>query len=205
MKCIVTITGPTASGKSTLEGLLVQQGSFYKTVSTTTREPRESEQEGKDYFFTDVTDFNERHRNDEFIEAVFFKGNGYSVSKTEIEKAFAEDKNVVVVCEPNGARQIKKYAKAHGIPILQLYITNSLATLVERFIEREFKFPLTADQIEYKSQRLSGLINEHGKWSSAHKWDLEIEWFSEVNQKHLVKVITNHAKQASSSYLAHTA
>jgi guanylate kinase len=47
---LLTITGPTCAGKTTLQRLLVARG-MQEIVSFTTRPPREGEVDGKDYWF----------------------------------------------------------------------------------------------------------------------------------------------------------
>jgi len=123
-KCIVTITGPSACGKSTLEGKLAETGEFEKVVSTTTRAPRDGEVDGEDYHFVSDTSFALEREDGGFVECVYYSGNGYAVTKKELDRVFDQNKSVVIVCEPNGAKQIEQFAKAYGIPILQLYVTN---------------------------------------------------------------------------------
>lgn len=196
--CIVTITGPSASGKSVLERLLVETGEFCKTVSTTTRPPRAGEKEGEDYYFVMQEDFSESDRNGEFIESVFFKGNGYAASKAEFERAFESGKSAVVVCEPDGAGRIRRYAEANDIGVFQLFVTNKLSVLVSRFVGREFGATLVSDDLaKYKVERLAGLVKEHQEWSKAHDWDMTIEWFGEKNQKYVTDLVRRHAASLS--------
>lgn len=185
---IVTLTGPSAGGKSFLEKLLVETGQFYKTVSTTTREKREGEVEGEDYFFVDHRTFVNKQRNGDFIESVYFSGNGYAVDRAEIDRAFQADKNVVIVCEPSGAKQIARYCHENQIGILSVFVTNTEEVLLNRFLEREFKSAglLSADKIRYKADRLMNLIEKEMMWVSIRNWDVIIERFDSSNQAEVV-------------------
>ena len=56
---IIVLLGASGSGKSTLEHELATHHGFEKIISYTTRQPRESEENGKDYYFVDNDTFNE--------------------------------------------------------------------------------------------------------------------------------------------------
>ncbi len=106
-KLIITITGATGSGKSTLEKNLQEQFSnnYKKVVSCTTRAPRAGEVDGKDYYFMSPEQFD----STEMIERVEFAGNKYGVPAFE----FDTDKDAIIVVEPGGAQQISEYVKNH--------------------------------------------------------------------------------------------
>lgn len=192
-KTIVTLTGPSASGKSHLEKKLVESGHFYKAVSTTTREPRPGEIEGVDYFFITHEQFVEKNRNGDFIESVYFSGNGYAVDISEINKAFEANKHVAIVCEPQGAKQIRRYCAHHKIPSLKAFITNSEEVLLNRFVQREFVGLLKPVHIRYKSQRLTNLIEDELSWEREGEWDMVIDHYDVHNEKEILDLVLNRA------------
>jgi guanylate kinase len=109
---ILVILGESASGKSTVEKELVKYG-FIKTVSYTTRSPRDGEIDGIDYYFISDSEFETRRNNGDFCEIGKYNGWNYA---TAIEDC-TDDK--VVVLTPHGLRQMKRYK---DLDIISFYI-----------------------------------------------------------------------------------
>ncbi|MDC1433425.1 50S ribosome-binding GTPase, partial [Burkholderiales bacterium] len=69
MPYIFIISAPSGAGKSSLiDGLIANYDSIKKSVSVTTRKPREGEKDGEQYIFTDEADFKKRLDKKEFLE-----------------------------------------------------------------------------------------------------------------------------------------
>lgn len=85
MSIVLMFMGPSGSGKSTLERSLVESEpeTYHKVVSVTTREIREGEEEGVDYYFVDDEAFDEFERNGELIQKTEFAGNKYGSLRSE--------------------------------------------------------------------------------------------------------------------------
>ena len=115
-KLLVLIVGPSGSGKSTLERELVENYSNYysRVISHTTRPPREGEVNGKHYYFTSKRKFVKMKKEKKFLENVEFNGNFYGCSIEEIERINKDNKDAILIVEPNGLAQIlKKIEKEH--------------------------------------------------------------------------------------------
>ena len=91
---IVILTGPGGVGKTTISQFLCQNLSeeFRETVSCTTRNKRELEIDGKDYYFISEQDFQNKIENNEFIEYNkfpngFMYGTLYSEVLSILEKS----------------------------------------------------------------------------------------------------------------------
>ena len=132
---IVTITGPSGSGKTVLSKLLEDTG-MRALVSTTTRAPRQGEEDGKDYHFIDRATFAESVEHGRFIENVEYNGVLYGVSVDEAEKAFSAGQPAVLVAEPHGVAQIADYAHGRGWSVLKVFVDNPEAILVGRLFNR---------------------------------------------------------------------
>ena len=65
---MVILSSPSGAGKTTLVKLLSKRKNFKISISHTTRKPRDSEIQNKDYFFVDEIEFKRLIRNEEFIE-----------------------------------------------------------------------------------------------------------------------------------------
>jgi guanylate kinase len=91
---IVVLSGPTASGKTTIVNLLMQESpvKLVKAISATTRPRRKGEVDGEDYYFLTQEEFETRQKNDEFLECEQVHGLGYwyGTLKSEVNRAVQE-------------------------------------------------------------------------------------------------------------------
>ena len=65
---MIILVGESASGKSTIEKILSEKYGYIKTVSYTTRPPRENEVDGVDYNFISANEYTEKFNNNFFVE-----------------------------------------------------------------------------------------------------------------------------------------
>lgn len=105
---LIIISGPSGVGKGTVRGYLMGETSLnlVYSISCTTRNPREHEVNGKDYFFIKKEEFEEKIKNNEFLEYAQYCQNFYGTLKSYVEKKREEGFNVIVEIETNGAKQI---------------------------------------------------------------------------------------------------
>ncbi len=101
------ISGPSGVGKSTvLKSLFEGRDDLYFSVSATTREPREGEQDGVHYHFISVDRFQEMIEADAFLEYAEYVGNFYGTPKKFVDKAMEAGKDVILDIEVQGALQV---------------------------------------------------------------------------------------------------
>lgn len=106
---IIILSGPSGAGKNTVYDELVKKSdNIVQTVSATTRNPRDGEKDGVDYYFVSVEKFEEWIADGSFIEYVKYGNNYYGTLKSEIDRLTAEGKTVILVIEVKGAANIKK-------------------------------------------------------------------------------------------------
>ncbi|MEA3272852.1 MAG: guanylate kinase [Patescibacteria group bacterium] len=106
---LVIITGSSGSGKdSVIEGLQKQGLDFCWVITTTSREKRKNENEGKPYYFKSREEFEEMIKNDELLEHEEIYGNYYGSTVEEVEGCFSKNELTVFKIDPTGARTIKK-------------------------------------------------------------------------------------------------
>lgn len=185
---IFTITGPSLSGKSTLEAMLVKDGTFAKAVSTTTRPQRQGEIDGAAYHFVSKEEFERREALGEMVESVEFDKNRYGVTKDEVQSKFTNGAAVVIVVEPNGARQIKAFAESQGWTCVQVLVTNPDEVLKERFKEREDADEL-ADPKVY-AQRWKSMKTVEKLWcEQMANAEFKFKRFDSTTQDAVVKTI----------------
>ena len=106
---LVVVSGFSGVGKGTVMNNLVQRYDQYAlSVSATTRQPREGETDGKEYFFRTEKEFTDMIAAGDLIEYACYCDNYYGTPRKFVEKQLDEGKDVVLEIEIQGARKIKK-------------------------------------------------------------------------------------------------
>jgi len=108
---LFVITGPSGCGKSTLAGRVLEElDNIDFSVSYTTRKKRNSEEEGKDYYFVSEGEFKRMIEDMKLVEWAVVHGNYYGTSKRELEKK-ATKGDILLDIDVQGAHQIKEKLK----------------------------------------------------------------------------------------------
>jgi guanylate kinase len=103
------ISAPSGSGKSTIVNQLRSLVSGLEfSVSWTTRGPRGSEVDSREYHFTAREHFEEMIRNGEFLEYAEVFGNYYGTAKCTLRDAFARSKDLLLDIDVQGAAQVRE-------------------------------------------------------------------------------------------------
>jgi len=89
------VSGPSGSGKSTVTKLVKDRLNIPLSISATTRQPRDGEIDGKDYFFLTKETFEQKIKNDEFYEYANVHGNYYGTLKEVVESNLNKGLNVI--------------------------------------------------------------------------------------------------------------
>ena len=103
------ISAPSGSGKSTLVNQLrslVENLEF--SVSYTTRPPRGSEEEAREYHFISREEFQRMIEADEFLEYADVFGNYYGTARSSLTHAFEQGKDVLLDIDVQGAAQVRR-------------------------------------------------------------------------------------------------
>lgn len=136
MKYLTTLTGPSCAGKTTLEARMEQMG-VLRAVSCTTRAPRAGERDGVDYYFLSVDKFLTMKHCEMFVESAKFGEHHYGLSTAELARLHMKGDHVVVVCEPQGAKQIRNYCADHPeIELCQVFVDNPQPVIIRRVMNR---------------------------------------------------------------------
>jgi guanylate kinase len=109
MTTVYIISAPSGSGKSTLVNrvrALVPNLDF--SISYTTRKPRGSEKDGKEYFFIERETFEDMVRQDEFLEHADVFGNFYGTGRKFLRDAEHSGHDLLLDIDVQGAEQIKR-------------------------------------------------------------------------------------------------
>ena len=154
MNNLIIISAPSGSGKTTICKYLQKlDSSINFSVSCTTRQKRENEVEGKDYFFTTNTKFEEKIKDDKFVEWEQIHGDFYyGTLKSTLDEIINKDKTILLELDVKGAMSVKK-----------LYPKKSLSIFIEPPSVEDLKLRLQkrgADDNERIVKRLGRLDSE---------------------------------------------
>ncbi len=106
---LVLFSGPSGVGKDTvLDVVLKKNSELQKSVSLTTREIRENEIEGKDYYFISVPEFKNMIEQGNVLEYAKYGENLYGTPKAPVDRWLEQGKTVILKIEVQGAENIKK-------------------------------------------------------------------------------------------------
>lgn len=137
---MLVVIGPSASGKTQIVKILIEQYNMKKLVTYTSRPMRQGEVEGRDYHFIDVDEFKKRIQEDFFLEYVNYNGNYYGTSHSDLTK----DK--VVILEKQG---LMHYVNVARDTVKIVFLVCSKPILRIRMQNR-------GDSIEAITKRLNG-------------------------------------------------
>lgn len=144
---LYVISAPSGAGKTSLVRELCKRVAFIRpSISYTTRKIRESEIDGKDYFFTDTKHFESMIYKDQFIEYQCVYGNLYGSTKEYVLNQLDEGHDVILEIDYKGMMKIKSiYPEAITIYI----VPPCIDSLRERLISR------AQDDLETVEKRIS--------------------------------------------------
>ncbi len=109
MSKLFVISGSSGVGKGTvIKEFLKRNPEFKLSVSCTTRNPREGEVHGKNYFFLSKEEFKSCIERGEFLEWAEFSGNMYGTQRPYIEEKLAQGKKLILEIDTQGALNVKK-------------------------------------------------------------------------------------------------
>ena len=152
MPTVYIISAPSGAGKTSLVKGLCNSLTFIKpSVSYTTRKMRESEVDGKDYFFVTTEIFKDKINNGEFLEYQDVYGNMYGSTLESVNTITTRGSDVVLEIDYKGMLTVKR-----EIPqAISIYITPpSIDSLKDRLLKRG------EDTEDVINKRMASSVNE---------------------------------------------
>ena len=107
---LIVISGFSGSGKGTIMKELIRRypEKYALSISATTRQPREGEQDGREYFFKTKEEFLSMIEHNELLEHAQYVGNYYGTPKAYVQQQLQAHKHVILEIEIQGALKIKE-------------------------------------------------------------------------------------------------
>ena len=149
---LIVLSGFSGAGKGTVvKNLMKKYDEYVLSISMTTREPREGEQDGVEYFFRTREEFEKTIAQNGLIEYAEYCGNYYGSPRAYVEENLEAGRNVILEIEIQGALKIREqYPES-----LLLFITPPNADeLKRRLVGRG------TETMEVIEERLSRAVEE---------------------------------------------
>lgn len=107
---LIVLSGPSGVGKGTVRKAVFDhpETNFKYSISMTTRQKREGERDGIDYFFKSHEEFEALIEQDKFIEYAEYVGNYYGTPVDYVKDTIAEGHDVFLEIEVEGAKQVRE-------------------------------------------------------------------------------------------------
>lgn len=150
---LIVVSGFSGSGKGTIMKELLRKypDDYALSISATTRQPREGERDGVEYFFKTTEEFEQMIEQGDLVEYAQYVGNYYGTPKTYVESQLAAGKDVILEIEIQGALKIKERFPQ---TVLMFVTPPTAQTLKERLVGRG------TEDMETVKRRLSRAVEE---------------------------------------------
>lgn len=136
---LVVLSGPSGAGKDTvLNRLRELNPELYFVVTATTRNPRENEEHGRDYFFLSQNEFVHMIEQKELLEWALVYNDYKGIPIEQVRRAFASGQDVLMRVDVQGAATVRSLAKD---AVLIFLMTESEQDLIDRLMERKSESP----------------------------------------------------------------
>ena len=156
---LIILSSPSGAGKSTLaRRLMAWDPSLAFSVSSTTREMRTEEVDGKDYFFVDEAKFKQQVSDGDMLEHAHVFGKFYGSPKGPVEAAISKGQDVLFDIDWQGAQQILNSALQKHV--LSIFILPPSIVELQRRLEGRGQ-----DTAETIGKRMQKSWDEISHWS----------------------------------------
>ncbi|RDU38977.1 guanylate kinase [Neobacillus piezotolerans] len=181
---LIVLSGPSGVGKGTVRKEIFSQPdtSFEYSISMTTRNPREGEVHGVDYFFKSREEFEELISQGKLLEYAEYVGNYYGTPVDYVRETLEAGKDVFLEIEVKGAKQVReKFPEGLFIFLMPPSLTELKNRIVTRGTETEdlinnrmltareeiemmhlYDYVVENDQVELACERIKAIVTaEH--------------------------------------------
>ncbi len=153
---LFVFAAPSGAGKTTLvKAVVAKRPELRFSISYTTRKPRSNEVDGADYLFITRREFLRLRDRGEMLEYAEVFDNDYATSRSQVEKHLADNRNVILEIDWQGARQVRE-----SMPecVTVFILPPSVAELERRLRDRR------TDSPEVIERRLRDALSDMSHW-----------------------------------------
>ena len=185
------VSAPSVAGKTSLvKGVTIRLGFIRPSISYTTRKIRDSEIDGRDYFFINKNKFEEKIKNNDFLEYQNVYGNLYGSTMDSLDLCLKGNNDVILEIDYKGMMTVKRsIPEAIAIYILPPNIDTLKERLQKRGEDEEKTIMLrvasSEQELQYAKYADYTLINDN--FEQALDSLLSIILFNKVEKKYINK------------------
>jgi guanylate kinase len=154
---LFVFAAPSGAGKTTLvHAVVTKRPELRFSISYTTRKPRRNEADGVDYLFVTEDEFMRLRDQGEMLEYAKVFDNYYATSRSQVEKHLADNRNVILEIDWQGAQQVRQ-----SMPecVTIFILPPSIEELERRLRDRR------TDSAEVIERRLSDALSDMSHWT----------------------------------------
>jgi guanylate kinase len=191
---LFVISAPSGAGKTSLvSSLLAARPSLKVSVSHTTRKPRATEVEGREYYFVTAAQFHELIEQHAFLEHARVFDNYYGTGAAQVREKLAAGNNVLLEIDWQGARQVRRAMPASTsifiLPPTRAALeqrlrerrTDSAETIARRLADastdmshyNEFDFVVVNDRFDQAAVDVAAILDGGGRELRASRSELK--------------------------------
>lgn len=133
---LIILSGPSGVGKGTIRKYIMDNFNIKLcySISMTTRQRREKEVDGVDYYFVSPEEFQKNIDENNFLEWEEFVGNRYGTPKSKVEELRNQGKHVLLEIEVNGASEVM--SKVNDDRVISFFLMPPSLNALESRIRR---------------------------------------------------------------------
>ena len=199
---LIIFSAPSGAGKSSLIKKLIElsESTIELSVSVTTREPRDGEVHGVDYFFISEQEFLKLKKQDSFLESANVHGFHYATLKSFVDEKTSSGISVILDIDVQGFKQVKQTSQDN---VSIFILPPSLEELEKRLFNRgsesaeSIKKRLENAFIELRSAEIFDYVVVNDEFDNTIKilssilFDENIE-YNDENAKNILKELLDN-------------
>lgn len=163
---LIILTAPSGSGKTTIAKYLLKHCKYPLTfsISATTRKPRENEEDGKDYYFLSLDEFEKNIKQNAFIEyEEVYESIYYGTYRQELDRIWSQGSHALLDMDIEGATRLKSLY-GNQSTIIYIYtkcLEEARIRLQERGTENQKNLDLRLRKASYETTIADELIKKN--------------------------------------------
>lgn len=196
---LITLSGMTCSGKSSLATKLLSTGFFERVVTATTRSPRQLkdrvESHGVDYLFLSEIDFQRLEEAQGLLESTQFSNHRYGTPLSSLQAVQKSGLIPLVIIDPEGAQSLKQWGRREGWDVLNVFLACDIRIALERLQNRQQRAAIENSPAD--DERMNALMCKESAWASQYPWDLTLHQFTDENFSWQLSLLLSSCKDGS--------